>query len=267
MTFVPGPETAAPADGWPVIYLLDGARYFPLAVGIMEALARPRCGMQPGVVVALDYDGPTRRECDYRPAVEALVAEANPLGGYYPGGLAGDAAGFRQFLRNELRPLIASRYPIDPARRALFGHSYGGLFTVDTLLSEPDDFQHFYAASPSVWWNGQYLLRHAAACAAQSLAPGRALPAGLALSVGEYEQSLEPWEMALPDKQRKALRQHRHQRRMVDGVRELAWILRERLPALSVTLHIYPEQSHQSVPLLSMQHALRTHFCWSPGQG
>ncbi|QTF07147.1 alpha/beta hydrolase [Brenneria izadpanahii] len=253
------PEGAPPPQGWPIIYILDGARYFPAAVSLVDALAGPRCGMEPGIIVALDYDGPTRRERDYRPAVERIVPEADPRGGYYPAGMAGNAAGFRRFMLEELRPFIAGRYAVDSRREALFGHSYGGLFTVDTLFASPNAFQHFYAASPSVWWNGGYLIEQAGAfLAGDGLQTMR--PASLALSVGEYEQSLERWELDLPDEQRQVLRRHRNQRRMVDGIRELAWTLQNRSPNLRVTLDIYPEQSHQSVPLFALQHALRTHF-------
>lgn len=253
------PEGTPPPQGWPVIYLLDGARYFAIAASLMEALTGPRSGMAPGVIVAVDYDGPTRRERDYRPAVERIVPESNPEGGYYPSGMAGDAAGFRRFIRDELKPFIAAGYTVDRRREALFGHSYGGLFTVDTLFSSPNAFQHFYASSPSVWWNGGYLAQQVelflASRALQTLRP-----VTLALSVGEYEQSLERWELDLPEARRRTLRQHRHQRRMVDGIRELAWTLQNRSPDLRVTLDIYPQQSHQSAPLFALQHALRTHF-------
>ncbi|RLM28107.1 esterase [Brenneria alni] len=257
------PDIIPPQPGWPIIYLLDGARYFPAAVSLVEALAHPRCGVGPGIIVAVDYDGPTRRERDYRPAVERIVPEANPRGGYYPSGMAGNAAGFRHFMQTELKSFISARYPTDCGREALFGHSYGGLFTVDTLFTAPNAFQHFYAASPSVWWNGGYLIQQAEPFLAHTLAE-MTQPVSLALSVGEYEQSLEPWELGLPDEQRLVLRQHRHQRRMVDGIRELAWTLQNRSPNLRVTLDIYPQQSHQSMPLFALQHALRNHFRQNP---
>lgn len=250
------PDIPSPSRGWPIIYLLDGARYFPVAVALIEALGRPRCGMESGMVVAIDYNDTTRRERDYRPTVENIVPEVDPSGGFYPSGMAGDAEGFRRFIQTELKPFIASKYPIDHRREALFGHSYGGLFTVDTLLAAPQSFQHFYAASPSVWWNGGYLMQQAARFNPNTLSQR----VSLSLSVGEYEQSLEPWEWQLPDEQREVLRQHRYQRRMVDGIRELSWSLQNRSPNLAVTLDIYPEQSHQSVPLFALQHALRSHF-------
>ncbi|QTF09917.1 alpha/beta hydrolase [Brenneria izadpanahii] len=258
------PAGTAPTPGWPIIYLLDGERYFPAATALMTALAVPRCGMAPGVIVAIDYDGPTRRERDYRPAVVEQKREINPQDGDYPAGMAGNAAEFRHFLQAELKPFIAAAYPVDHRREALFGHSYGGLFTVDTLFAQPEGFRHYYASSPSVWWNDRYIVRQAKAFVSRLAAWKPATPVRLALSVGEYEQSLDRWELGLPDEQRVALRQHRNQRRMVDGIRELAWTLQERSPNLLVTLSVYPGQSHPSVPLLALQHALRTHFA-APG--
>ncbi|WP_304164645.1 alpha/beta hydrolase [Lonsdalea britannica] len=257
MTWSPDGGAVPPDEGWPVIYLLDGAKYFSMAASVMASLSRPRCGITPGIVVGIDYVGTSRRDKDYRPAVAHRVLEPNPQGGYYPAGMAGDAAGFRRFLIAELKPMIAARYPIDLQREALFGHSYGGLFSVDTLFWARESFQHYYACSPSVWWNGEYILRQAASL---NLQTPTLSPVSLMLSVGEYEQSLEPWERGLPSGQREILREHRRQRRMVDGVRELALILKNRAPEVDVSLQTYPGQSHHSVPFLALHTALRHHF-------
>lgn len=252
------PDEPAPAQGWPVIYLLDGAQHFPIAENLMRTLARPRCRMVPGVVVAIDYPDGTRRERDYRPAVAQRVPEADPNGGYYPLGMEGQSAQFLAFIQNELKPYINDRFAIDTGREALFGHSYGGLFTLHTLLTQSDAFTHFYASSPSVWWNNGYInevvtrFLHTTTSVASPV---------LFLSVGEYEQSLEQWEQHLPDEARAALQQHRRQRRMVDGVRELAWRLQEgKADVLAVSLFIHAGQSHSSVPMIALQQAFMHHF-------
>lgn len=38
-------------------------------------------------------------------------------------------------------------------RKALFGHSYGGLFSLNSLYTKPTLFDTIIAASPTVWWN------------------------------------------------------------------------------------------------------------------
>ncbi|HEX4935560.1 MAG TPA: alpha/beta hydrolase-fold protein, partial [Gemmatimonadaceae bacterium] len=49
-----------------------------------------------------------------------------------PGG--GGSAAFLAFLKDELVPMVESRYRTDPARRGLGGHSLGGLFATYALL-------------------------------------------------------------------------------------------------------------------------------------
>lgn len=252
------PDEPAPAQGWPVIYLLDGAQHFPIAENLMRTLARPRCRMVPGVVVAIDYPKETRRERDYRPAVAQRIQEADPRGGFYPLGMEGGAEQFLAFIQDELKPYVQHRFDIDTSREALFGHSYGGLFTLHTLLTHGEAFAHFYASSPSVWWNDGYI--HEVATRFLQ-ARASAVPPVLFLSVGEYEQSLEQWEQRLPDEERRALQQHRRQRRMVDGVRELAWRLQaEGADRLAVSWFIHAGQSHQSVPMIALQQAFMHHF-------
>jgi predicted alpha/beta superfamily hydrolase len=43
--------------------------------------------------------------------------------------------------------------------KALFGHSYGGLFALNALFTRPDAFDTFIAASPSIWFNNQCIVR------------------------------------------------------------------------------------------------------------
>lgn len=255
------PDEPAPEQGWPVIYILDGASHYPIAETLMRTLTRSRCRMIPGVVVAIDYPDGTRRERDYRPPVAHRVLESDPGGGYYPLGMEGRSNAFLAFIQNELKPYIGGLLPVDRRREALFGHSYGGLFTLNTLLTRSEAFQHFYASSPSVWWNDGYIKTVAGSFVQHDDISPLCQPAVLFLSVGEYEQSLERWELTLPEEARRRLRQHRKQRRMVDGIRELAWLLQSGAKnRLHVELFIHQDQSHQSVPMLALQKACMHHF-------
>ncbi|MFS2223640.1 alpha/beta hydrolase [Pantoea sp. B65] len=252
------PDETPPQQGWPVIYLLDGASHFPIAEHLMRTLAHPRCGMTPGVVVAIDYPDGSRRERDYRPAVQQLTPEASPHGGWYPPGMAGQSDAFLAFIRQELKCRVGEWLAIDRQREALFGHSYGGLFTLNTLFTRSDSFSHYYASSPSVWWNDGYISKVAAHFARQ---PTLQQPSVLFLSVGEYEQSLQRWELGLAEEERVTLTRHRRQRRMVDGIRELAWTLQAgAITDLQLELFIHADQSHQSVSMLALQKAFMHHF-------
>jgi hypothetical protein len=250
------PEGKAPPEGWPVIYLLDGESVFPGAVSLMQRLTCERCPLTPGVVVAIDYPGDSRRERDYRPTVDKVALEPNPAGGTYPPGAPGEAQKFWRFIDAELRPWVAQHWKINPQRQALFGHSYGGLFTTWLFMTSPDAFQHFYASSPSVWWNDRYLLRMA-----QNWQPDEG-HTQLSISVGGYEQSLQPQEARLPEAKRAGLLKHRGQRAMVDGNREMANALIAKAPH-RVDFTLVEGQSHLTVAPLVLHGVLINHFAKS----
>ena len=72
----------------------------------------------------------------------------------------GEADNFRKFIEKELIPFIESKYPVTNYR-TLIGHSYGGLFTISTLLYQPDLFANYLAIDPSLDWDNQKLLKEA----------------------------------------------------------------------------------------------------------
>ena len=153
----PGP---APASGWPVVYLLDGN-------AAMQALAeRDRGDLTAGVVlVGIGYDTNERvdgdaRAWDYLPALPGAGPQGTP-DPRNPLRRNGGAADWRAFIENEVKPWATRHAPIDPARQTLYGHSYGGLFVLDTLFTAPGSFQRFVAASPSMWWQAPYMMDRA----------------------------------------------------------------------------------------------------------
>ncbi|TJZ77357.1 alpha/beta hydrolase [Chitiniphilus eburneus] len=154
--FVAVPDAPPPPGGYPVLYLLDGNATFALAAQV----ARTQRGLDPAVVVGIGYpiDGAfdvVARAEDYTPPLpDALPADA-PRTKYREGG----AARFLDFIEHTLKPDLAARWPLNPSRQALYGHSYGGLFTLYVLFSRPDAFQSYIAVSPSVWWGERWLLR------------------------------------------------------------------------------------------------------------
>jgi predicted alpha/beta superfamily hydrolase len=90
-----------------------------------------------------DMTGPTSRDGDKRIAPRV-----------------GGSAAFRTFIRSELMPLVKARYRTT-GETAVVGESLAGLFVVETFLLEPDLFDAYIAFDPSLWWNGQELLRTA----------------------------------------------------------------------------------------------------------
>jgi predicted alpha/beta superfamily hydrolase len=66
---------------------------------------------------------------------------------------SGEAAAFLQFLAKEMMPAVETRYRIDDRRRALYGHSLGGLFAVYVLFHQPELFDRYLISSPALYWD------------------------------------------------------------------------------------------------------------------
>jgi iron(III)-enterobactin esterase len=136
----------------PVAYLLDGNA--AMAALDTELLNRLSHSPTPPVLVAVGYATPLRiernaRTFDYTPQV-GEGAQRDPLTDVPSGG----AEQFLDLLTQQIRPLINQRLEEKPKRQLLWGHSYGGLLVLYTLMTRPDAFDEYAAASPSLWWNG-----------------------------------------------------------------------------------------------------------------
>jgi predicted alpha/beta superfamily hydrolase len=194
--FIGLPSRPAPSAGYPVLYALDGGRFFPLldaardkpsANADHQVRFAARHGEAPdGLVVGIGYASGERvdidaRSLDYTPAHDCKP----PCEGVGALG-SGGAERFLDFIERELKPLIAREFPVDAQRQTLFGHSYGGLFTLYALMQRPGSFQRYYALSPSLWF-GDALLMQRLPGFASTLAE-RPLPLKVRLVSGVLEE-------------------------------------------------------------------------------
>jgi len=198
----PGP---APAQGWPVLYLLDGN-------ATVAALARERPELARQVVLAgIGYDVPGRldvdaRAWDYTPAPPdaARQGSADPLRAQRRNG---GADAWLDFIETRIKPLVQSRVPVDAARQTLYGHSYGGLFVLHALQARPEAFQRYVAASPSLWWHAPYVTERMQALDTARCCADR--PVRLTLMAGGAERGRpgSPQQRAMPSGGARALAQ------------------------------------------------------------
>ena len=65
-------------------------------------------------------------------------------------GISGGAESFLDFIKDELIPLVESKYPSDTLNRGFFGYSLGGLFGAYVLSTEPQLFQKYFLGSPTL---------------------------------------------------------------------------------------------------------------------
>ncbi len=133
----------------PAVYLLDGNEMFG-AVAAFESIAGLMHETAPAYVIGIGYPSQDMRDWTTERWLDLThVTPPPPDKGYeLP---SGGGARFQRFLTEELRPLIESRYPVDPARAILAGHSLGGLFAAHVLLNDPKAFGAYLIGSPSLW--------------------------------------------------------------------------------------------------------------------
>src|SRR5262249_1602722 len=137
---------------YPAIYALDAG--WGIAGPLAQMMARAQI-MTPAYVISIGYPAgqPDPRNADL------LHRTFSDNGQTYVGG----GALFQTFLTQDVRPLLESRYPLDPQRAILFGHSFSGLFTANVLARSPQAFSGYIIGSPSVWADPQVLADLAAA--------------------------------------------------------------------------------------------------------
>ncbi|MBT9369396.1 alpha/beta hydrolase-fold protein [Rhizobium sp. CSW-27] len=174
------PKADAPPAGYPVLTLLDGNAVFDDLTPELLALA-PNL-----VVIGLGYDTPRKfaqaeRSLDYTPPKDPAAGPyADPA---RQGRMYGGAELFLEMLLGPLRTQSEAGLAVDPQRRHLGGHSFGGLFALYALFRRPQSFAGYAPISPSLWWAPETMAR---------LEDRAVLPAGhplkLFVALGDKEQ-------------------------------------------------------------------------------
>lgn len=256
------PFAPAPKAGYPVLWALDGHASFPAMEAFRPRQPRAQSSaadawreraageVHDGLIVAVGYASGEpfdldARALDYTPSPQAPTGDLlSPR--------HGGAEAFLAFLSEELRPLLAQHFRMDPQRHTLFGFSYGGLFTLHTLSTRPQHFQRYWAASPSLWFADHQSLKGLAE-RVQTLDFGAA-PVRATITVGHDEQY--PERFATPN-----IREKLQTRRMVDNAQHFARLLGEQ-PGARVRFFDLAGRDHYDM----FQHGVRQvmQFAFAP---
>lgn len=254
--FVWQPSKEAVTGPLPVLYLLDGNATFPIAAAAAAAQSRrPEItGVQPMIVVGIGY--PTsewidadRRTFDYTPMLADSAPPRRPDDRPWPA--TGGADAFLDFLHDELQPAIGREFDVDPARNAIFGHSFGGLFVLHALFSGRTRFASYIAASPSIWFGGDSLM---AQMERFIIAPCDDGLRRLLVTVGSLEQGTGSDDALAPTGHDAWLKRNR----MVDNARDLvARLSTIDSSRLRVDFNRFDDENHASVVPAAISRALR----------
>jgi predicted alpha/beta superfamily hydrolase len=135
----------------PVLYMPDGGldEDFPHIVKTVDSLIALGV-IRPVIIVGIP-NTERRRDLTGPTTIKEDSAIAPHVGG---------SEAFRKFIRDELFPVVKTKYRVT-GERSIVGESLAGLFIVETFLTEPAMFDHYVAIDPSLWWNA-YALTNAA---------------------------------------------------------------------------------------------------------
>jgi predicted alpha/beta superfamily hydrolase len=226
------------------VYLLDANATF----GTLVEAIRMRChrptvtGVVPSIVVGIGsaVDGPydrPRRTADFAEPSDLRFAD----------------------LLEELKQTVEAGLDVDSQRRVLIGHSLGGLFVVRLLLERPDSFGTYVTISPSLWWDWDGLVAKVG-----QLSGRLQSPINVFVAIGEYEETLAPWQVSAPNADEIARR--RSERQMVTRARAFAGRLGELGESVvRISYEEFAGEDHASVVPMAISRALR--FALPPREG
>jgi len=177
--WVSEPQGEVPAEGYSVIYVLDSPQMFPILSAANTAYARSireTAALVVGIGYPKDANVMQERTWDLTPF-------ADETGRMKTGG----AKDFLGFIKDDLKPLIEKTYNVNKTKQALYGHSFGGLFTLYTFFTSPESFQKYAMISPSIWFGNKKVLGFQSNLLSKDLSGFRAF-----VAVGEFEEKLSP---------------------------------------------------------------------------
>lgn len=151
----PKPDSTNLNKRFPVLYIMDGENHFELLAQYADYLSRPDVLAIPKMIIVGIPN--TQRRRDLTPT----VSTTDYLGKTDTSNLMKPSGGnesFLKFINTELIPSIDKSYKTKPYK-IFAGHSFGGLSSINCLLTHPDMFNAYIAVSPSFWWDNKYLLK------------------------------------------------------------------------------------------------------------
>lgn len=177
---LPGGYAQNSTKRYPVVYVLDGQWNFKLMASVSDGLVYDKF-VPEMIVVGITYSGAKANYDSLRVLDLTTVAVSATPG-------SGGAPKFLAFLEQEVLPFVDSIYRADPSQRVLIGSSYGGLFTLYTLLTKPTLFSRYIVSSPAVTFaSGAAIAQEKAYAAAH-----KELPARVFIAVGDAEPLAQP---------------------------------------------------------------------------
>ncbi|HLX91851.1 MAG TPA: alpha/beta hydrolase-fold protein [Puia sp.] len=225
-----------------VLYVLDAESDFSSAQAIVR---RFRDLLPDLIIIGITNTNRTRDLTPSRPVSEQ---------GWDSASLASSGGGekFIQFIQEELIPYVDSKYPTT-SYRVLFGHSFGGLFVVNTLVHHNGLFNAYIACEPSLWWDHRRLLKQADEYLATQHFQMKSLFLAITNSVTPHTPLDTSWA-------KKDTSWRTSQFRSIFHLRDA--LQKNSKNGLRWSYKYYPDELHGTVSLIALYDGLRFLFDW-----
>lgn len=234
---------------YPVVYLLDGNSFFHSVVGLIRQLSRNMVCPEMIVVGILNTD----RTRDLTPThIDAdppyYVSSADTA--FYK--TSGGGEKFIAFIEKELMPYIEAKHNTAPYKM-LVGHSYGGLAVMQTFVHHNNLFNTYISIDPSMHWDNQKLMKQAQKVLTERRFEGKSLYLGIANTMDtELDIKKVPKDTTL----------NTHIIRPILALHTS--FEQNKRNGIKYKGKYYPDDSHNSVPLIATYDALRFIFDYFP---
>lgn len=233
---------------YPVLYSVDANGQFGTIADAVRVM--PFEGLPEPLVIGIGYpvgrfwNALSPRAVDLTPTPDPVevAREAEEYPQFPPMEGSGGGPGFLRFIREELIAYVEANYKASSEGRALYGHSFGGLFGTYALFAGEGTFSRFVIGSPSYWWDD----RASFELEAEFSRANDSLPARVFFSVGLLE------EVPGDDDA---------QYRMVSNLHEFLDVLQGRgYQGLTIASEFFPDENHTSVIPATISRGVRFVF-------
>lgn len=218
-------------SSYPVLYVTDANGNFTDAVRSARHMMQKK-QLPPIIVVGIGYrtDSLARllRLRDMTPDRDPTLRRSH----------AGRSAIFLRFIKEELMPFVHKTYRAS-SDAAYAGMAIGGVFGLYVLFHQPETFQRYLIASPSIWYDSTVIFKYLR----EYTEKHKDLKASIYLSAGGREETDAGFT------------------HMETNVKELAELLRNRhYPNLRIRTQVLEGETHFSVLPAALNHGLRYLF-------
>lgn len=226
---------------YPVLYVLDGASHTLSVSGLINELAETSYSytLPKMIVVFIKNTNRTRDLTPYPISKNEIVPEeiAKETGG---------ADAFTSCIKDEIIPYIESKYPVTPYR-ALIGHSFGGIFALNTLAKHKEMFDDYIVIDPSTWYDDRKFSHQVLDSLSKNNYKGKSLFVAIANTTNQKDTSIV--------KKAKDINSE-HERSIIEFNTKVKQIKNQ----LRYSSKYYPDDDHRSIPTIAQYDGLRFFF-------